>query len=64
MVLDHGQIVQRGSHDELMAQEGIYRRIHDMQARIETELEQEVARTVEGWETPEAASAREGVARV
>jgi len=64
LVLDHGQIVQRGSHDELMAQEGIYRRIHDMQARIETELEQEVARTVEGWETPETASGREEVARV
>jgi len=64
LVLDHGQIVQRGTHDQLMAQEGIYQRIHDMQARIETELEQEVARTDGAWETPEAASAREGVARV
>jgi ATP-binding cassette subfamily B protein len=70
LVLDHGQIVQRGTHDELMAQEGIYRRIHDMQARIETELEQEVARTVESWEMPEAIPAdgnrpaREEVARV
>jgi ATP-binding cassette subfamily B protein len=64
LVLDHGQIVQRGNHDELMAQEGIYRRIHDMQARIEAELEQEVARTVEGWKTPETASAREEAAHV
>ncbi len=46
LVLDHGRIVQRGTHDELIAQEGIYRRIHDMQARIEVELEQEVATTV------------------
>jgi len=45
LVLDHGRIVQRGTHDELMAAEGIYRRIHDMQARIEVELEQEVAGT-------------------
>jgi hypothetical protein len=27
----------------LMAQDGIYRRIHDMQARIEDELEKELA---------------------
>jgi ATP-binding cassette subfamily B protein len=45
LVLDHGRIVQRGTHPELMAQEGTYRRIHDMQARIEVELEREVATT-------------------
>jgi ATP-binding cassette, subfamily B, bacterial len=43
LVLEHGRIVQRGRHDELMDQEGIYRRIYDMQARIEVELEQELA---------------------
>jgi ATP-binding cassette subfamily B protein len=43
LVLDRGRIVQRGTHDELMAEEGIYRQIYDMQARIETELEREVA---------------------
>ncbi len=43
LVLDHGRIVQRGTHEELMAQPGIYRRIYDMQARIETELEKELA---------------------
>ena len=43
LVLDHGRIVQRGKHEELMAQEGIYRRIYDMQARIEVELEKELA---------------------
>jgi ATP-binding cassette subfamily B protein len=43
LVLDQGRIVQRGKHEELMAQEGIYRRIYDMQARIETELERELA---------------------
>jgi len=42
LVLDRGRIVQRGTHDELMALEGIYRRIYDMQARIETELEKEI----------------------
>ena len=43
LVLDQGRIVQRGKHDELMKQDGIYRRIYDMQARIEVELEQELA---------------------
>jgi ATP-binding cassette subfamily B protein len=44
LVLDHGRIVQRGKHEELMAEEeGIYRRIYDMQARIEVELERELA---------------------
>jgi ATP-binding cassette, subfamily B, bacterial len=43
LVLDKGHIVQRGSHEELIAQEGIYRRIYDMQARVEGELEQELA---------------------
>ncbi|HEY74505.1 MAG: ABC transporter [Anaerolineaceae bacterium 4572_32.2] len=42
LVLDQGRIVQRGTHEELMAQEGVYRQIYDMQARIEGELEQEM----------------------
>jgi ATP-binding cassette subfamily B protein len=56
LVLDRGRIVQRGTHEELMAQEGIYRRIYDLQARIEDELEREiqtseVCETSEVWET-------------
>jgi len=43
LVIDGGRIVQRGTHDELLAQEGIYRRIYDVQTRIEAELEQEIA---------------------
>jgi ATP-binding cassette subfamily B protein len=43
LVLDQGRIVQRGQHLELMEEDGIYRRIYDMQARIEVELERELA---------------------
>ena len=43
LVLDKGQIVQKGSHEELLAQPGIYRQIYDLQTRIETEVEREVA---------------------
>ena len=43
LVLDKGRIVQRGTHDDLVNQPGIYRRVYDVQARIEDELEREVA---------------------
>ncbi len=42
LVLDHGQIVQRGTHAELIEQPGIYRQIYDIQTRIEVELEKEI----------------------
>ena len=32
MVLDHGEVVQLGTHQELSQQEGIYKRIFDMQS--------------------------------
>ncbi|MGW9194554.1 ABC transporter ATP-binding protein [Micromonospora chersina] len=31
-VLDHGRLVQQGDHDELMAQEGLYRELFELQA--------------------------------
>jgi ATP-binding cassette subfamily B protein len=43
LVLDKGQIVQRGVHDELVGQDGIYRQIYEIQTRIEAELEKEIA---------------------
>jgi ATP-binding cassette, subfamily B, bacterial len=46
LVLDHGRIVQRGTHEELMAEPGIYQRTFDLQARIEAELEAELATAV------------------
>lgn len=33
LVLDNGQIVQRGTHTELLAQDGLYRQLHEMQTR-------------------------------
>jgi ATP-binding cassette subfamily B protein len=43
LVLDKGRIVQQGAHKEMVDQPGMYARIYDLQARIEQELEREVA---------------------
>lgn len=43
LVFDKGRIVQQGNHDELIAQQGMYRQIFDIQTRIEVELEKEIA---------------------
>jgi ATP-binding cassette subfamily B protein len=43
LVLRDGRIVQRGTHDELLAQDGLYRRIHQAQTDIAVELEREMA---------------------
>ena len=37
-----GRIVQRGTHDELVNQPGIYQSVYNLQARIEDELAEEI----------------------
>ena len=32
-LLDEGRIVEDGTHDELLAREGLYRELHDLQFR-------------------------------
>jgi ATP-binding cassette subfamily B protein len=52
LVLQGGRIVQRGTHDELLAVDGLYRRIYELQASVEDELAQEIEST-DGHEPPE-----------
>jgi ABC-type multidrug transport system fused ATPase/permease subunit len=33
LVLDHGRLVERGTHDELLEQKGLYRQLYEMQTR-------------------------------
>jgi ATP-binding cassette subfamily B protein len=62
VVLEHGRIAQMGAHAELLQQDGLYRRIYDLQARIEVEVEKEVgpaAAPVDALESPTTHEARE-----
>ena len=51
LVLEHGRIAQSGTHAELVNQPGIYRRIYNLQSRVETELEAEIGELeIRDWE--------------
>jgi len=43
IVLDHGEIVQMGSHEELIQQPGFYRDIYELQSKIDETLVAEAA---------------------
>jgi len=43
LVFDQGEIVQKGTHEELMKIDGMYREIFNIQTRIELELEKEIS---------------------
>ena len=38
LVLDHGQIVERGTHEELLNLDGLYREIYDLQLKDQDEF--------------------------
>jgi len=42
LVMDNGRIIQSGTHQELLSQEGLYQKIFNIQTRIEEELEKEM----------------------
>jgi ATP-binding cassette subfamily B protein len=41
--MDKGEVVQKGTHDDLIAQDGMYRKIYNIQTRIDEELDEEIA---------------------
>jgi ATP-binding cassette subfamily B protein len=47
LVLDKGKVIQMGSHEELLVQDGMYRQIYDLQTRIDDEVEKEVSSALE-----------------
>jgi ATP-binding cassette, subfamily B, bacterial len=44
LVFDKGEIIERGTHADLLQLNGMYRKIYDLQTRIDTELEEEIQR--------------------
>ncbi len=42
LVFDKGQIVQSGTHDNLLKETGIYREIYDIQTRIDSAVQEEI----------------------
>jgi len=46
LVMDKGRIIQKGTHAELIVQDGMYRKIYDLQTRIDEELEEEISQGI------------------
>jgi ABC-type multidrug transport system fused ATPase/permease subunit len=40
LVMDRGQILERGTHQELLKQKGLYRRLWDLQNQVLSDEEQ------------------------
>jgi len=57
LVLEQGEIVERGSHAELMALSGRYRELHDTQHEVETDLFINPGEEFSAGETPSAPTA-------
>ncbi len=47
IVLDKGQVVQMGSHEALLTENGFYKTMHDIQTSVEKDIEQELLVLVE-----------------
>ena len=45
IVLDHGKIVQQGTHDQLRQQQGMYQKLWRIQSSLEAELERDMQTT-------------------
>lgn len=45
IVLDHGRVIQSGTHAELSVQEGLYRRLWEIQTSVQTDLQRELRAT-------------------
>ena len=64
LVLDHGRIVQRGTHDELLREGGLYQQIYDLQLRDQEEFLALEERVEEGSQSVECQVSECQVSRV
>jgi len=42
LVMDDGRIIQMGKHEDLQQEDGVYKKIYEIQTLIEAELENEI----------------------
>jgi ABC-type multidrug transport system fused ATPase/permease subunit len=42
VVLDHGRVVERGTHNRLLAEQGVYAQLYDLQLRDQEEFEAQI----------------------
>jgi len=64
MVLEDGKIAEIGSHSELVALDGIYRRVYDLQSGVDSSAVENGKWKVEREETDEATSGRDAAMSV
>jgi ATP-binding cassette subfamily B protein len=62
LVFDHGRIVQRGTHQQLVQVAGPYREIYDLQVRIDAELEEQLAGAASARSTQQSSAGHEPTA--
>jgi len=61
LVMDKGQIVERGTHDELLARGGLYKEIHDLQLVDHAKFAEEMEELQEDYRTERSHEAEGGV---
>jgi ABC-type multidrug transport system fused ATPase/permease subunit len=59
LVLDHGQIIERGTHAELLALGGLYREIYELQLRDQEQFQEAIEEISENFNVAQLTNTQE-----